>query len=259
MQQISSLMNQILPQLSLYSEIIACLVVIGIVSLVIGWLMHGSRSKALLTKANEAWEKRYRALEEISRVDAENLEEQLQNLATETRGLQADKKLLTDSLRKNESAIQSFRAETIELNRQHAETQERLQRIIQQKDRELLELGNRLNQQRSSSNRLSVAEGVFREMDEAERSELTCADTIAINNADMLDATIQIPSEELPGRRRPPSRLWQPPRDQSDQDNTAPSPKKDVTEALEIEEATVAMDDEALAHARRSSSKKRGR
>ncbi|MGQ7845514.1 hypothetical protein ACUNV4_13610 [Granulosicoccus sp. 3-233] len=234
-------MNQILPLLNLYSEFIACLVAAGVLSLFSGWMMHRSRASKKLASTNDSWEKRYRALEEVSRVDSENLEEQLQSLAGETRTLQADKKLLAESLKKNESSIQKFRAETIELNRQHAETQERLQRIIQQKDRELLELGNRLNQSRTTSSRQQGRT--------PDSGELTYADTVAINSIDMFDATVQIPAEDMLGKRDKPTSSWKPGRGRLAEFEH----ESDATQSLDMEESTVALDEEALAFARRSS------
>lgn len=247
MQQITMLMNQIMPLLNLYWEIVVCLVAASVLSLFVGWMMHKSRAHKKLKSNNDSWERRYRALEEISRVDSENLEERLQTLATESRTLQTDKKLISESLKKNEGSIQKFRAETIELNRQHAETQERLQRIIQQKDRELLELGNRFNQFRATAKRQGSSVSHSRQGDAAENSELTYADTIAINSADMFDATIQIPAEELLGTRGKDASSWQ----VSRRSSSASSHEADATEAMDMEEATVALDEEALAFVRR--------
>lgn len=244
MQQILSFMNRIQPLLAMYAEIIACFVAASVLSLVIGWLMHRGRARRQLADTNESWDKRYRALEEISRVDTENLEEQLQNLATETRGLQADRKLLSDSLRKAESNIQNFRAETIELNRQHAETQERLQRIIQQKDRELLELGNRLIRLRNAGSASSA--------DLADAGELTSADTIAINGTDLLDATVRLPDEDLPSTSPHLPRSWHASADDSLDASTDESLRHTADAFLDTEDATIAMDEEARAMARQS-------
>lgn len=246
MQQIPLLMNQIMPLLHLYWEIIACLLAASVLSLVAGWMMHKSRASKKLQAVNASWEKRFRGLEEVSRLDTENLEEQIQSFAAEARELRADKKVLTDSLKKSESSIQKYRAETIELNRQHAETQERLQRIIQQKDRELLELGNRFNQSRTSNKHQGSAASRNRQAQAAEHGDLTYADTVAINNIDMFDATVQIPAEELLGRRGKDTSSWKPGRGQTTDNDT----DGDATEAME--EATVALDEEALAFVRRS-------
>lgn len=253
MQQIQTLMNQIMPLLALYSEIIACFAAASILSLIAGWMMQKSRARKRLNAANESWGKRYHALEEISRLDAENLEEQLQNLAAETRTLQTDKKLLAESLKLNDSSIQTSRAEAIELNRQHAEAQERLQRIIQQKDRELMELGNRLNQARTSTGLKASSNINSLRGEPIESHELTYADTVAINSTDMLDATIQIPAEELLGKRSKRSGGWKP----GSNDTLDDSMTSDATEILDMEESTVALDEEALAYARRSRSARR--
>jgi len=133
-------MNQILTLLNLYSEFIALFAVASLLSLFVGWMIGRSSARKRMNAASASWEERYKTLEETSAADAENLEEQLQEIAAEARTLKASNRVLSESLKKNDSTIQKVRAESIELNRQHAETQERLQRIIQQKERVNTEL-----------------------------------------------------------------------------------------------------------------------
>ncbi len=248
MQQISMFMNQIMPLLSLYSDIIACLAAACVLSLITGWMLHKSKAKKQLNAATRYWEQRYGELEEMARTDAENLEEQLQSMATDSKALQIHNRMLSDSIKSNDSSAQRSRAEAIELNRQHAESQERLQRIIQQKEREILELGNRVNQYGASPgaggapDKRSSFSTSADDTDIMGDDEMTHADTVAISSTDMLDATIQMSAQELLAHREG---------SRSD-DELESTIVINSTEAIDMEEATVALDEDVLAFARRS-------
>ena len=62
----------------------------------------------------------------------------MQQLDTESKQLANRNDSINESLRENEISVHKARTDAIELNRQQAETQERLQRIIAQKDEELI-------------------------------------------------------------------------------------------------------------------------
>lgn len=249
-------MNQIVTLISLYSEIIACLIAASVLSLFVGWMLSRSRAKHVLHTTNMEWEKRYQALEESHYVEVENLEEQLQNLASENRAMQATNMNLTDSLKKSDTSIQRTRAEAIELNRQHAETQERLQRVIQQKDRELLEYANSVNQstpamREIASTRLSssVVTTLHSRTILMPDSEIHHADTIAINPAEIFDATVQMSAEEFIHQK-----LTDRDANEFDTDETMDD-TADITDVLEdeYEESTVALGEEAISFAQKSS------
>ena len=252
MQQISMFMNQIMPLLSLYSEIIACLAAACVLSLITGWMLHKSKAKKQLNATTRYWEKRYSELEDMARTDSENLEEQLQSMATDAKALQIHNRMLSDSIKSNDSSAQRSRAEAIELNRQHAESQERLQRIIQQKEREILELGYRVNQYGPDSGKgVSTGRSSFSssadDTDTIGDGEMTHADTVAINTTDMFDATMQMSAHELLAHRG---------ESRSDEELES-TIVINSTEAIDMEETTVALDEDVLAFARRSSNPNR--
>lgn len=260
MQEIQTLINEIRPVLMLYSEFLITLVAASILSLLVGWMLQRSSARKRLQAANDYWEKRYSDFDETSRADTEYLEGQLQSMGTEARTLQTTNKVLTDSLKKNDVSFQKARAEAIELNRQHTETQERLQRIIQQKDREILELGNRLQQSRqapvaiASPFKTAAATRASRDqLRHAEDVDLNDADTIAINEVELFDATVQMQSHESivyePGAR--PGRASAAARRENDDTLESTADLSDV-EPAELVESTVVLDEEALAFARRS-------
>ena len=248
MQQISMFINQIMPLLSLYSDLIACLAAACVLSLVTGWMLHKSSARKQLNATTRYWEKRHDELEEMARTDAANLEEQLQSMATDAKALQIHNRMLSDSIKSNDSSAQRSRAEAIELNRQHAETQERLQRIIQQKEREILDLGIRVNQfgpgpGKGASALRSTLSPSADDTDIFGDGEMTHADTVAINTTDVLDATIQMSAHELHAHRE----------ESRSDDELESTVVINNTDAIDMEEATVVLSEDVLAFARRSS------
>lgn len=283
MNQITIHMNQILTSLSLYSEFIACLVAASVLSLFVGWMLGRSSAKKRINELNSSWEEKFQQLEEAGAADTDNLEEQLQELAGETRNLKATNRVLTESLKKNDSTIQKARAEAIELNRQNSETQERLQRVIQQKEREIVDGASRPSTDSAesedtagstyttakSANKLSTALGAAfnSELDEefeatlsnsidtelnaltpdSDEAALNNADTIAFSHADLLDATLQMSAEDFIHQN---NQLSLPADTEFDDliDDTA-----DISGLFieDMEESTVALDDDSLAFAKR--------
>jgi TolA-binding protein len=284
MNQITTTMNQIMPLISLYSEFIACLVAASALSLFAGWMLSRSSAKKSMAAATRSWERRFRRFEEAATADTDNLEEQLQELASDTRALQATNRVLTDSLRKNDATIQTARAEAIELNRQNAETQERLQRVIQQKEREFANCANKLNPEaddpqdlhdptyvptKSVSSVVNTSLGMAFDEDLDEEFEATLsetidtgpndqtpesdstamnnADTIAFNPSDLFDATLQMSADDFAHQN---SQLSLP------DDLEFEDPIDDTADVSgmfmdDMEESTVALDDDSLAYARR--------
>lgn len=256
---INLLVSQLQSAVVLYAEILACIVAAGLLGWLVGLMMQRSRHERQLSQSDAHWEERYDDLEKSARSDTENLEEQLQSLAKETKSLQATNRALTESLKKNDTNTQKSRAEAIELNRQHTETHERLQRIIQHKDREIAELGNRLSMDSHATRKASTAHRSTNTTltanstttDIAE-SDLNNADTIAIAPGQLpheaMDATVQMSVSS--SAHRFPDKKW------------TRALTVDADELLDdtsrlndfvLEESTVAMDDEALAFAQRSS------
>ncbi|MFK8083012.1 MAG: hypothetical protein AB8B97_22255 [Granulosicoccus sp.] len=251
MQQLAS---QILSTTTLYSEILICVAVATLLGWIVGLMMQRAKHKRQMLDNNEKWEERYQALENSARDDAENLEEQLQSLANEIKALQATNRALTDTLKKNDNNIQKARAEAIELNRQHAESHERLQRIIQQKDREIVEVGNRLNigadkNRRPNSTRHTAEKKAAIRPPEIDDTDLDNADTVAISpsqlSAEVMDATIQMSVSPTPAttkNHKNPAKI------------DADSSLDDTSDLSDMgfEESTIVMDEEALAFAQRS-------
>jgi len=233
--------------------------------------------------ASKSWEESFKKLEDAAAADTNNLEEQLQDLAGETRTLKATNQRLTESLKANDTSIQKVRAESIELNRQNAEAQERLQRVIQQKDREIVDGVNHptrdIEESRdlkgstyTTTKRVSITSTVMgvafnEDLDkefEATLSEsidtglnsptpedheraMNNADTVALDSSELFDATLQMSTEDFIHQN---GQLPLPTEAKFDDliDDTA-----DVTGIFidDMEESTVALDEETLAFAKR--------
>ena len=249
------LLSQIKNSIDLYSELLLCIAAASILGWLTGLMMQRSRHKRRTEDALKEWEERYRALDDASIADSKSLEEQLQSLAKELQSLQSTNRALTDTIKKNDTNIQQSRAEAIELNRQHTETHERLQRIIQQKDREIAELGNRLNQAASTHRNSDLANSLptpspRKDLPLADISEgdLNNADTIAFSPGqhigETMDATVQM---DLPPALRSTGNNSDKEVD-LDQSFDSTADLSDVG----LEESTIVMDEEALEFARQS-------
>ncbi len=125
---------------TLLTEILACIFAAAFLSLFIGWALRSVFANRELESTNTEWQKKYSEQELLYLQDKEQLDAQVQSLEDQTTTLSASNRTLTESLRDNEISVQKARTDAIELNRQQAETQERLQLIISQKEQELKSL-----------------------------------------------------------------------------------------------------------------------
>lgn len=127
---------------TLLIEIIACLFAAAFLSLFIGWAIRSSLANKEIEATNANWESKQSQLELRYQEDTDELKGQVDRLQTESTQLNTRNDSISESLRENEISVHKARADAIELNRQQADTQERLQRIIAQKDEELKRLKN---------------------------------------------------------------------------------------------------------------------
>lgn len=119
------------------TEIITSLFAVGFLSLFIGWVVRSILANQELKAATSSLETKRAELQLRYNQDTEHLEERIELLGKEKEQLASQNKGITETLRENEIGVHKARTDAIELNRQQAETQERLQRIIAQKDEEL--------------------------------------------------------------------------------------------------------------------------
>ena len=125
---------------TMLTEILALLGASSLLGALVGWMIKSTLAKRKMRINNANWERKFSELELRSQQDTENLEDRMQSLGSELKTLTSNNRALSDSLRNNETNAHKARAEAIELNRQQAGTQEQLQRILQQKESEIVAL-----------------------------------------------------------------------------------------------------------------------
>ena len=241
--------------LPLYAEILACLLGAALIGFLTAWFMQRSRTRRRLGKLDGRWQEKLQEVEQGARQDEERLEERLQGMGQELKQLAQRNRGLEESLRKNESVVHKARADAIELNRQQAETQERLQRIIQQKDRELLELRNESRPASSvdwHGRSASPTNSIPLHADD------TAASTLAMSGlaGEGFDETLRLDPSQIPSGRT--AAVQEDPRMQDDPMDSTDRLDKQRAEAFandaEFDGAsTLALDEETLDQARRSS------
>ena len=126
--------------MSLHAEVVASILAAGLLGLACGWMISRVRGERRLRGAVAGWEARHAKLEGESRADVERLEERLETLGAEMSALVARDRDAEERLARSEAGAHKARADAIELTRSQAATQERLQRIIRQKDQAIMEL-----------------------------------------------------------------------------------------------------------------------
>lgn len=119
------------------TEIITSLFAVGFLSLFVGWVVRSILANQELKAATSSLETKRAELQLRYNQDVEHLEERVGLITQERDQLASQNKGIAETLRENEVGVHKARTDAIELNRQQAETQERLQRIIAQKDEEL--------------------------------------------------------------------------------------------------------------------------
>ena len=274
--------------LSLYSEIIVSILGASLLGLFAGWMIHKSLGKRKLAGTIASWEDRLKEAEENASRDSEHLEDQLQSLSEEVKMLTNTNRSLKETLQDNETVVHQARTDAMKLNRQQAETQERLQRIIQEKEQEISELGNQMRADKSGITAaisgiaaISAADSAINNEFVTEEEQTIIDDTAVTEIEDGLTVSIEDSTEAFDNKI---SQILDSEADQTEAvafpstmtdtiDDTArlgttsshpvtgtlPDDPYDATldatadmadNSLAMEEATIAMDDEALRFAR---------
>ena len=274
--------------LSLFSEIIVSIIGASFLGLFAGLMIQKSLGKRKLAGTIATWEDRLKQAEDSGKRDSEHLEDQLQSLGNEIKTLTERNRSLQDTLRENETVVHQTRTDAMELNLQQAETQEKLQRIIHQKELEISELGDPTDSNKpvvtaaivgatesiipnTDTNNGLVAEKEQTIMDDTRVTETE--DSLTVSIADQTEAFDNSIPQLLEGNGDRTETVAFPPTmvdtlddtariettSQGREENTSSDDPYDVTldatadmadNSLTLEEATIVLDDEALRMAR---------
>ena len=251
-------------------------------------MIQKSLGKRKLAGTIATWEDRLKQAEDSGKRDSEHLEDQLQSLGNEIKTLTERNRSLQDTLRENETVVHQTRTDAMELNLQQAETQEKLQRIIHQKELEISELGDPTDSNKpvvtaaivgatesiipnTDTNNGLVAEKEQTIMDDTRVTETE--DSLTVSIADQTEAFDNTIPQLLEGNGDRTETVAFPPTmvdtlddtariettSQGREENTSSDDPYDVTldatadmadNSLTLEEATIVLDDEALRMAR---------
>jgi len=103
-------------------------------------LCKGAFARDKLKHREAAWQRKYAEQEDAHDVQLKNSEERLGNLQTRLDSSESEKSALHTSLESNKSAVHKAHIEVQQLSKRQRDTQERLQKIISEKDREISQL-----------------------------------------------------------------------------------------------------------------------
>ena len=274
--------------LSLFSEIIVSIIGASFLGLFAGLMIQKSLGKRKLAGTIATWEDRLKQAEDSGKRDSEHLEDQLQSLGNEIKTLTERNRSLQDTLRENETVVHQTRTDAMELNLQQTETQEKLQRIIHQKELETSELGDSADTNKPvvTAAIVGATESITSDTDNnnelvAKKEQTIMDDTRVTETEDSLTVSIADQTEvfdntipQLLGANgdRTETVAFPPTMvdtlddtariettSQSREENTSSDDPYDVTldatadmadNSLTLEEATIVLDDEALRMAR---------
>ncbi len=283
---------------TLLIELLAGLLAAGLIGFFVGWMIKRAIAKRRHAVVESDWNEKYKKLELRSHQDSENLEDQLQSIGTEVKTLSGTNRELSDALRNNEVAIHKARTDAIELNHQQADTQERLQRIIKQKEEEIINLrdqsaqsarmtdaaakvgisaaiathANNVRGQRQQApqfvdDKIDARLGDLsakREAWELEKRNLIDSleesqATIALDQSDLptelFDQTVRLDPSSMPSER-PPALDFETKNTAIDDAACDTDTAKSDDGSIDLNEATIALDDAALSFAKSAFSKK---
>ena len=130
----------------LISEILLCLLAASILGLIIGWLCKAAFARDKLKHRDEAWRRKLAEREESLQNELKSTQQDAGILKSRVQSIEGENQSLNSSLEANKSAVHKAHIEVQQLSKRQRDTQERLQKIITEKDREI----SRLQQESAS-------------------------------------------------------------------------------------------------------------
>lgn len=124
----------------LISEILLCLLAASILGLIIGWLCKAAFARDKLKHRDDAWRRKYKEREESLQNELTNTQQSAGALEGRIQSIEGENQSLNSSLEANKSAVHKAHIEVQQLSKRQRDTQDRLQKIITEKDREISRL-----------------------------------------------------------------------------------------------------------------------
>lgn len=124
----------------LISEILLCLLAASILGLIIGWLCKGAFARDKLKHREAAWQRKYKEQDDNYRQQVSGSEQKFADMQSRFESNEAEKLSLNSSLEANKSAVHKAHIEVQQLSKRQRDTQDRLQKIIIEKDKEISRL-----------------------------------------------------------------------------------------------------------------------
>ena len=128
---------------TLYFEVVGAVVLAGVLGLLSGWMAHRAKARRSMRRAVAYWQKRCEELMPAEGENAESLQARVSSLDQLLGAETVRTRELETQLGAANGRLEKARGDAIRLNSQQAGIQERLQRIIREKDHELAELTRR--------------------------------------------------------------------------------------------------------------------
>ncbi len=124
----------------LISEILLCLLAASLLGLIIGWLCKAAFARDKLIHRDNAWRRKYKEREETLQNELNSTQQDANVLKGRIQSIESENNSLNSSLEANKSAVHKAHIEVQQLSKRQRDTQERLQKIITEKDREISRL-----------------------------------------------------------------------------------------------------------------------
>lgn len=118
-------------------EMFACLVAASLLGLIVGWMIKSTLAAQRLETVEHEWSSKLNKAELKAQQETGRLEDHVHQLDADLQTMRSENDSLSEALRENELIVHKARTDSIELNRQQAATQERLQLLLKTKDEEL--------------------------------------------------------------------------------------------------------------------------
>ncbi len=249
---------------TLYAEVIVSILAAALIGLFVGWMISAARSRRLLQQAKTTWARKNAEVEKKHAADVDELEARLQSTGEDVRQLTEQKRSLESQLRQSGTGADQARSDAIELNHKQNALTDRLHRTIREREREIEALRSKLSPTEHRSDVVDAPQQVAAPVAEQEAyidqistrsgrqlhtegGGVTAHESNELEDEleDDFDATVMLDKDALLGDTFDATEISPP------ELPTDPLSESMLDDSIDgYEDATLALDEEALARAR---------